>query len=217
MKNYCFLISIFLFISATVFGQTSDLIKSDGIVSPIHKENIGKIAFMGKTIAIENFKQTDFLSSFELKENTDLNIRVFLGNSLTNYLHALSPQLSAEELTKNGNYQFTFFVDGKKIYVENLNVGAGSAESKNQRTLFRVPLISSTNEDSWGKFLWNRFIANGGQEAFSNGEHLLKIEIRPYLKLAELVSGEIIAEGQLKIIVPEIKVDKKLIKIQTIK
>lgn len=217
MKNFCFLLSIFLFISTTVFGQTSDLVKSDGIVSSIHKENIGKIAFMEKNIALENFKQTDFLSSFELKENTDLNIRVFLGNSLTNYLHVLSPQLSAEELTKNGNYQFTFFVDGKKIYVENLNVGAGSTESKNQRTVFRVPLISSTNEDSWGKFLWNRFIANGGQEAFSSGEHLLKIEIRPYIKLTEIAAGEIIAEGQLNIIVPEIKVDEKLIKIQAIK
>lgn len=217
MKNFCFLLSIFLFISTTVFGQTSDLVKSDGIVSSIHKENTGKIAFMEKNIALENFKQTDFLSSFELKENTDLNIRVFLGNSLTNYLHVLSPQLSAEELTKNGNYQFTFFVDGKKIYVENLNVGAGSTESKNQRTVFRVPLISSTNEDSWGKFLWNRFIANGGQEAFSSGEHLLKIEIRPYIKLTEIAAGEIIAEGQLNIIVPEIKVDEKLIKIQAIK
>ena len=217
MKSHCFLISIFLFISKTVFGQTSDFVKNDGIVSSIHKENTGKISFMGKTIAIENFKQTDFLSSVELKENTDLNIRVFLGNSLTNYLHVLSYQLSAEELAKNGNYQFAFFVDGKKIYVENLNIGAGNAESKNQRTVFRVPLISSTNEDSWGKFLWNRFIANGGHEAFSSGEHLLKIEIRPYIKWTELVSGEIIAEGQLKIIVPEIKVDEKLVKIQTIK
>lgn len=217
MNNYRFLILIFLFISATVFGQTSDLVISDGIISSIHKENSGKIAFMKKMIAIENFKQTDFLTSFELTENTDLSIRVFLGNSLTNYLHVLSPQLSAEELTKNGNYQFAFFVDGKKIYVENLNVGAGSTESKNQRTVFRVPLISTANEDSWGKFLWNRFIANGGQEAFSNGEHLLKIEIRPYLRWDKTVSGEIIAEGQLKIAVPEVKVDERLVKIQPIK
>ena len=214
MKNFC--IIVFIFISTTVFGQT-DIVKNEGITSSIHKENIGKIAFMQQSIAIENFKQTDFLKSFELKENADLNIRVFLGNSLTNYLHALSPELSAEELIKNGNYQFTFLVDDKKIYVENLNVGAGSAESKNQRTVFRVPLITSSNEDSWGKFLWNRFIANGGQDAFSNGEHLLKIEIRPYIKSNEILSGEIIAEGQLKIVLPEIKVDEKLVEIQTIK
>lgn len=217
MKKAFALHFILLLMSATIFAQTADFVKSDSIVYPIHRANIGKVAFMEKTIAIENFKQADFLAAFELKEKTDLGIRVFLGNSLTNYLHLLVPQLTPEELSKSGNYQFTFLVDGKKIYVENLNTGAGSLESKNQRTVFRVPLISTTNEDSWGRFLWNRFLANGGQEAFSTGDHLLKIEIRPYLKLNEVVTGNIIAEGQLKIIVPEIKVDEKLAKVQAIK
>jgi len=213
-RQFIFLIA--LLTSFTVFGQTTDLVKSDSIVYSIHKANIGKIAFMGQIVPIENFRETDFLTSFELKEKTDFNIRVFLGNSLTNYLHQLSPQLTVDELTKNGNYQFSFFVDNQKIYVENLNAGAGSADSKNQRTVFRVPFISSTNEDSWGRFLWNRFLMNGGQEAFTSGEHILKIEIRPYLKLAELLTGNIIAEGQIKIIVPEIKINEKLVMVQTI-
>jgi CubicO group peptidase (beta-lactamase class C family) len=200
-----------------LFGQTTDIVKCDSITYPIHKANIGKIAFMTKIVPIETFKQTDFLTTFELVEKADLNIRVFLGNSLTNYLHLLGPQLTADELTKSGNYQFTFFVENKKVYVENLNVGAGSAESKNQKTIFRIPLISSANEDSWGRFLWNRFYGNGGQDALTNGEHLLKIEIRPYLKLNETIIGNIIAEGELKIVVPEIKIDEQLVKIQTIK
>ncbi len=200
-----------------LLGQTTDIVKSDSVTYPIHKANIGKIAFMEKTVPLESFTQNDFLTTFELKEKADLNIRVFLGNSLTNYLHLLSPQLTPDELTKDGNYQFTFFIDGKKIYTENLNSGAGNADSKNKRTIFRVPLLSSTNEDSWGRFLWNRFIANGGQEALTNGEHLLKIEIRPYLKGTEILYGSIIAEGEIKIIVPKIKIDEKLVKIQAIK
>jgi CubicO group peptidase (beta-lactamase class C family) len=216
IKKLTLLVAIFL-TTFNLFGQNTDFVKCDSITYPIHKANIGKIAFMDKVISIENFKQTDFLTTFELNEKSDLNIRVFLGNSLTNYLHLLSPQISADELTKNGNYQFTFFVDNKKVYVENLNVGAGSTESKNQRTIFRVPLISSTNEDSWGRFLWNRFFGNGGQDALTNGEHLLKIEIRPYLKLNEILIGNIIAEGEFKIVVPEIKIDEQLVKIQTIK
>jgi CubicO group peptidase (beta-lactamase class C family) len=208
------LISLLMYID--VFGQENDFVKNDSITYPIHKANIGRITFMGKTIPIEKFEQSGFLTSFEVKERADLNIRVFLGNSLTNYLHLLSPQSTIEELTKNGNYQFTFFIDDKKIYVENLNAGAGSPDSKNQRTIFRVPLISSTNEDSWGRFLWNRFLSSGGQEALTNGEHLLKIEIRPYIKLTELLTGNIIAEGQIKFIVPEIKINEKLVKIQTI-
>jgi CubicO group peptidase (beta-lactamase class C family) len=208
---------LLLFTSNSSFSQLSNLVKSDSITYPIHKSNIGKIAFTGKTIPIEVFKESDFLTSFELKKKTDLNIRVFMGNSLTNYLHTLSPELSADELVKNGNYQFTFLVDGKKIYEENLNTGAGSAESKNQRTVFRVPLISSSNEDSWGVFLWNRFLMNGGQDALSSGEHLIKMEIRPYLKLTEILVGELIAEGQINLLVPEVKVDEKLVRIQPIK
>jgi CubicO group peptidase (beta-lactamase class C family) len=217
MKSKITTVALILLTYLNVSGQKSEFVKSDSIIYPIHKSNIGKIAFMEKAIAIENFKETDFLKSFELKEKTDLNIRVFLDKSLTNYIHLLSPQSTADELTKNGNYQFTFIIDGKKIYVENLNIGAGSVESKNQKTILRVPLISSTNEDSWGKFLWNRFFGNGGQEALSEGEHLLKIEIRPYLKLTEVLTGNIIAEGQINIIVPEIKIDEKLVKVQLIK
>lgn len=217
MIRHFTILTAFFLTTLNIFGQTGDFVKCDSINYPIHKANIGKIAFMGKTVPIENFKEADFLTTFELKEKTDLNIRVFLGSSLTNYLHLLSPQLSADELTKNGNYQFTFLVDDKKIYVENLNVGAGSTESKNERTIFRVPLISSTNEDSWGRFIWNRFYGNGGQDAFTNGEHLLKIEIRPYLKLNEILTGNIIAEGEVKIFVPEIKINEQLVKIQNIK
>lgn len=200
-----------------LYSQMKNIVICDSVTYSIHKANIGKIAFMEKAVPIETFTQTDFIQTFELNENSDLNIRVFLGNSLTNYLHLLSPQLTADDLTKSGNYQFTFFVDNKKVYTENLNVGAGNAESKNQRTIFRVPLISSTNEDSWGRFLWNRFFGNGGQDALTSGEHLLKIEIRPYLKLNEILIGNIIAEGELKVIVPEIKINEELVKVQKIK
>lgn len=216
IKKFTLLVTIIL-TTINLFGQSSDFVKCDSITYPIHKANIGKIAFMSKVVPIETFMQGDFLTTFELKENSDLNIRVFLGNSLTNYLHILSPQLAADELTKNGNYQFTFFIDNKKVYIENLNVGAGNAESKNQRTIFRVPLISSTNEDSWGRFLWSRFYGNGGQDALTNGEHLLKIEVRPYLNQNEILIGNIIAEGELKIIVPEIKINEQLVKVQNIK
>lgn len=215
-KKISLLVVVFLTI-INLFGQTTDFVKCDSITYPIHKANIGKIAFMTKTVPIETFKQTDFLTTFELLEEADLNIRVFFGNSLTNFLHLLSPQLTPDELTKNGNYQFTFFVDNKKIYIENLNIGAGSTDSKNQRTILRIPLISSMNEDSWGRFLWNRFYGNGGQDALTNGEHLLKIEIRPYLIMNETVIGNVIAEGEVKIIIPEIKIDEQLVKIQTIK
>lgn len=202
--------------TCSLFGQTADFVKSDKITYPVHKANVGKIAFMGENIPIEKFKKSDFLTTFELKENSNLDMRIFLKNSLTNSLHLLAPKSTVDELTKNGNYQFSFLVDGKKIYVENLNANAGSADSKNQKKVLRVPLISVANEDSWGRFLWNRFLANGGQEALTNGEHHLKIEIRPYLKTTEVLAGKIIAQGQIKIIVPKIIIDEKRVKVQNI-
>ena len=209
-------ILLFFITSLNVFGQTTDIVKSDSILYNVHRESTGRIAFMGKAVPIENFTQADFLTEFNLKENTDFNVRVFLANSLTNYLHQLAPEISASELTANGNFRFTFIVDNRVIYVEDLNPGAGSAENKNQRTVFRVPLLSTTNEDSWGRFLWSRFMMNGGQDALAAGDHLLRMEIRPYLKLNETFVGDIIAEGQIRIIVPEVRVDDALVSVQPI-
>lgn len=209
-------VAVVLLSCLTVLGQKTEFVKSDSLLYPIHKANLGKIAFIGTTIAIENSKETDFLKSVTFTEKTDLNIRVFLTQSLTNQLHLLAPQATAEALTSHGNYQFTFIVDGKKVYTENLNVGAGSAASKNQKTTFSVPLISTANEDSWGRFLWNRFYGNGGQDALTEGTHLLQIEIRPYLKMPELVTGNLLAIGAIEMIVPEIKIDEKQVAMQRI-
>lgn len=203
-------------LSGTVFGQ-ADLVKSDGVTGSLHQANVGRITFMAKPIPIESYRESDFLKTFELKETGDLNLRLFMGNSLTNYLHRLAPELSADELVKHGNYQFSFFVDGTLVYRENLHVGAGLPESKNSRTVFRIPLMTTTDEDSWGKFMWNRFLLNGGEDALTAGTHLLKIEIRPYLKVAELKVGELIADGQLQLVVVRPKVDERQIAIQPIK
>ena len=216
--KYISILFLTFFISATTFGQTKDIIQSESITSSLHKANVGKITFMSKNIAIEDCKESDFLKSFELKENSDLNIRTFLGNSLTNYLHQLDTTLTIEELLKKGNFQFSFFIDDSLIYKENLNKNAGTAENKNLRTVFRVPLISSSDEDSWGRFLWMRFyLGNGGEDALTFGTHLLKIEIRPYLKTNEIKVGNIIAQGQITIVVPKPIISEKQIAIQPIK
>lgn len=201
--------------SLNTWGQ--NIVQSDSILYPLHKTNVGVIAFMQNVIPIESFTEADFLRFVELREARDLNIRVFMANSLTNYLHQLAPQLSVAELCAKGNYQFSFIIDGKKLYTENLHPGAGSPESKNRRTVFRVPFISSTNEDSWGRFLWNRFLAHGGEEALMGGEHLMKIEIRPYITTSEVMVGQLIAQGQIQIRLREKAYTAEQIALQSIK
>lgn len=209
-----FLLSVFA--ANFAVGQISDIVKSDEITNALHRANIGRITFMAKAIPLEEYQETDFLQNFEISETCDLNIRVFMGNSLTNYLHRLAPELTADELTKNGNYQFSFYVDDKLIYTENLHAGAGTAANKNARTVFRVPFISTTNEDSWGRFLWNRFLWSGGEDALEDGIHRLKIEIRPYLKTSEIKVGELIAQGELQVSFFKPKVNEQQIAVQKI-
>ncbi|MBC7911889.1 MAG: serine hydrolase [Pyrinomonadaceae bacterium] len=206
---------IYLFLAAAIFGQT-DLVKTEGITNPLHQANIGKITFMSTLIPIENYKETDFLKAFELKETGDLNIRVFMDNSLTNYLHRLAPSLTAEELVKNGNYQFLFFVDGALVYKENVFASAYAIENKNTKTILQLSLMNSTNEETGGSALWRRFLLNGGDEALTEGTHSLKIELRPYLKTPELKVGNLIARGELQLTVIKPKIDEKQIAIQLI-
>lgn len=210
-------LALCLLLCVPVLGQT-DLVKSEGITSPLHQANLGKIIFTAKPVSVpvESLKESDFLKTFELKETSDLSIRAFMGNSLTNYLHRLAPELSVDELTRNGNYQFSFYVDGRLIYQENLHPAAIPADNKNTKTVFGASFINSANPESrWGG-IWHRFLLNGGDQALTPGGHLLRVEMRPYLRTTGLKVGDVIAAGELQLTVIKPKVDEKLTAIQPI-
>ncbi|MBM7419122.1 MULTISPECIES: serine hydrolase domain-containing protein [Chryseobacterium] len=216
MKRTFLLALIFVFCLS--FGQTSNIIEPEKIENSVQKNHLNEIMFLDKAISLENTQETDLLKSMTFQEDKDLDIRVFQDNSLVNYLHQLNPSLTADELLKKGNYQFTFYVDGKIIYIENLNSGAGTTESKKLKTTFRIPLMSSKNEDSWGKFLWSRFyLTNNGIDALNDGNHVLKIEIRPYLKTPTMKTGNIIAQGEINLVVPKKYISEQRIVVQKIK
>ncbi|MFM9910494.1 MAG: serine hydrolase domain-containing protein [Chitinophagaceae bacterium] len=214
-------ISIILLLSSIYclqsMGQTNDIVPTDGITSALHKAHTGRITFMQGFIPLEKYMETDFLTNFELKPSTDLNIRVFMDNSITNYLHVLAPALTPDVLIKKGNYQFSFYIDNNFIYKENLHYGAGL--NKNTTTTFRVPLTTSTGADWWGVHLWERFMLAGGEKALTNGTHQLKIEIRPYLKMeenSEALVGNLIAHGELTLKIKPLLITAKQIAIQAI-
>ncbi|GJM34120.1 MAG: hypothetical protein DHS20C18_31210 [Saprospiraceae bacterium] len=219
MKLSTLLIALGLILCLTSCNTAEEeLVLQEGeIHGDLHQANIGKITFMGDPIPIDEYTEKDFLTAFDLSDNVDLNIRVFLGKTLTYYLHELAPDLPVNELCKKGNYQFSFYVDNRLVYTENLNSGAGSCWYKNSMTLFRVPLLSTSEEDSWGRFMWMRFMKKeGGEEALSEGSHILKIEMRPYIETSELKVGNLIAEGQISLNIIKTKVDESQISIQPI-
>lgn len=215
MKSILSLILIFTFYLYQ--GQSKNIVNPEKIENPIQKKYSGKIVFLTQNTALENLKDSDFLSSSVFQENGDLGIHAFFDNSLVNYLHQLEPNWTVDELLKKGNYQFSFYVDGKLIYKENLNTGAGTPDQKKFKTTLRIPLLSSKNEDSWGRFLWMRFyMTHNGIDALTAGNHVLKIEIRPYLNAAAIKMGSVVAEGQINLTVPTQNITEQQIAIQPI-
>ncbi|CAD0220946.1 serine hydrolase domain-containing protein [Chryseobacterium sp. JV274] len=211
------LLLIFIFTFYIYQGQNKNIINPEKIENPIQKKYTGKIVFLNKAVALENLKDSDFLTSSVFQENGDLGIHAFFDNSLVNYLHQLEPNWTVDELLKNGNYQFSFYADGKLIYKENLNTGAGTAENKKAKTTLRIPLLSSKNEDSWGRYLWMRFyMAHNGIDALTEGNHILKIEMRPYLNTSTIKTGPVIAEGQINLSIPSQNISEKQIAVQSI-
>lgn len=210
-------ILLFVLILINSFFFAQNIVEPEKIENSVQKNHLNKIVFLDKVIALENIKENDFLKTIIFQEDKNFDIRIFMDNSLVNYLHQLDSSLTVDELLKKGNYQFNFIVDGKLIYTENLNTGAGTAESKKTKTSFRIPFFSTTNEDSWGRYLWMRFyLANGGIDALEPGNHVLKIEIKPYLKTSTLKIGNVIATGEIKLIVPPKNVSEDQIAIQKI-
>lgn len=207
------ILSLSIILTSVLFGCKPQQVLqlSDGeIHGDLHKAHIGQVTFMDGYLPYGEYNESKMLKEYEFDYTSNLNIRVFLAKPLTNYLHDLEPTLTVNELCKKGNYQFTFLVDGNKVYTENLNTGAGSPSMKNSSTIFTVPLASTEKEDSWGRFMWMRFMErNGGKEALSVGKHELKIEIRTYMDVKELKVGNIVAEGNLTLNVVDKKADTK--------
>lgn len=207
-----FLLLAFLCTRLLAFAQVPDIVKTEGIKTSLQGDNIARIFFTSTSIPTSTLTTNDFLSSYTLTNKSNLFFIAFMNNSLTNCLHRISPDLTADSLTKAGNYQFTMFVDSKEIYRSNLRPGAPYARILDTATSLNRPLINNKNGNgSWSESFWNRFLYNGGDSILTDGKHLLRMEIRPYLNSGSIQTGEIIAAGELNLDVfrkPSIDISK---------
>lgn len=176
----------------------------------------GRIIF--STTAKPNlaYQPDAMLQTFALNTDKNLYLNAVLNKPLTVYLQELAPELPTATLNQQGNYQFTFIVNGAVVYTENLNPGAGLAQERSTSTFLSKPLLSEENQDSWGRFLWMRFMHNAGEKVLTEGVHQLKIQIRPYIKTPELKVGKMIAEGQIAVTVVKPHATEQQIAIQPI-
>lgn len=218
MKNIITLMALSIFLSACEQEDTTPLALNKGeFMNELHKNNVGKIAFMGDWIAFDEFTQNDFGKEVSLANDSDFALRMFLGSTLSSSLSELEPNLSTRELCSKGNFQLTFLVDDQLVYQHNLDPGAGSCEYKNSATVYGIPLANKNNPDHWGRFTWLKFMKKeGGQQALSGTNHKLKIEVRPYIETTELKVGEIMAQGEVNLIMVEKEVSETQVTIQKI-
>lgn len=208
MRKLPIYICLLQLLSNLTFAQ--NIVVPEAKMSGLHQANIGKIFFTDKRVS--TLTQEDFLKTYTLTNKSNLFFVAYFNNSLTNYKHQLAPNLSTDSLFKAGNFQFSLFIDNKLVYESNLLPGAPSAQNQNADTFLNRPFIDNINgQGSWSESFWNRFLRNGGDAALTDGSHLLKMVIRPYVKTNTIHVGEIMASGELTIEVsrhPKIDVSK---------
>ena len=174
MRLYLLLIGSLLILQAAAQpADTTDIVKNPGIVAPLQRANLGKIAFTSRDIPLSQLKEKDFLREYELTNKSNLFINAFMRNSVINYIHRLAPGLSADSLIKSGTYQFTLLIDQHPIYKSNISAGTYLAEQDTATTVSK-PLIDNQHEgDWWSQYFWGRFMRSGGDSALTEGHHLL--------------------------------------------
>lgn len=208
MKSYYFLVLIACLIVSCKNGNVSN---------NSQLEVIENLYFSKNDISKIKPSKNDYINSFTLNKDEFLNIHFSLDEPLIQSLQLLAPNLTETELLEKGNFQFSFIVDEEVVYVEQLNKGAGLADSKTTQLKHTIPLVSSEQLDFWGWFMWLKFMKlGGGQDALSEGSHSLRIEVRPYIELDTLKVGNLLAKGNITVDVPKILVDESLIPIQKV-
>lgn len=187
----------------------------------IKKENSSEI--VGSTIKFIKNDSKDksakkvYTNHFNLNKDKFLSIEFTLEKPLVKSLQELAPDISTKELLNKGNFQFSFLVNGKIIYVENLDKGAGLPESKTTQLTHTIPFANPEPLDFWGWFVWLKFMKlGGGRDALDTGNHTLTIEVRSYLNNGKLLKGTILARGNIDIDVEDLPFDKNLVPIQEI-
>lgn len=193
------------------------LIISGNAISSAQTKKIENLYFSKIDLKKEKIKLTDYTNSFTLNKDKFLTAHFTLDKPLIESLKILAPNLTQDQLLNKGSFQFSFLVDGKIVYTENLNKGAGNIKSKTTQLKHTIPLIYPKQLDFWGWFMWLKFMKlGGGQDVLAKGNHSLTIEVRPYIKRSEIKVGAILAKGNITIEVAKALVDESLIPVQKI-
>ncbi|NTE05711.1 serine hydrolase [Agrobacterium tumefaciens] len=157
------------------------------------------------------------ITSYNIGSSQDLYLKINTGKSLAEELEKLAPGLPADSALKIGNFQFSFLIEGKPVYKEDLNPGAILLQDKTVRKPLPVVLISGSRSGLWSLYMWDRFMINSGISLFGQAPKKLSIQIRVYIDAGHRIYSPVLLAADINMtrILPPI--DAKLIKPQPIK
>jgi hypothetical protein len=174
-----FITYLSLLYSTFCFGQDKNIVEPELKKTELHQSNIGKIFFTKQRLSYESISEGSLLKTHKLTNKSNLFFVAYFNNSLTNYKHQLLPGYSADTLFKIGNYQFSIFINSKLIYQSNLLPGAPQVKNQDKDTYLNRPFIDNIDgQGTWSESFWNRFMRNGGDKILTDGNHLLKMEMK---------------------------------------
>ena len=163
---------------------------NDGITSSMHEKYMGQIVWANKPegIAYKNENEALFVQEATLGE--EIRFRVYMDNSLTNYLKHMSLP------TVHGRYIVKYYLDGKEIDSRTFQENEFTRDAKRNYTTFRGALKTLGNKLATGEDEFQTVLMRN-ESLFTVGQHKFKMEIMPFQDYPEEYIGEVVASGEL--------------------
>jgi hypothetical protein len=180
-------------IDKTVSAAKPDEV-TDGISGPIHQKYMNKIVFAHTDADLAKGKENEsgFLTKATFGEA--VIYRVYLDNSLCNYLKAQS----APEV--HGRYKIKFYIDDVEAGTGILSENIFEFDEKRKWTTFRGALKSPDGSDYIGLRQFNNFVRDA-ESKFTPGDHKFRMELLPYQDYPQIYEGPAVASGEITLTV----------------
>jgi CubicO group peptidase (beta-lactamase class C family) len=145
----------------------------------------------------DSIQTSKTISFYNVGSDKDLYLLLSPDLSLQAELAKLAPSIKAEELLAMGNYSFDFYLDGKKVYTENLGPGAILPQDKVTNRPLDIVLMSSSRSGLWSINLWDRFMAKAGFSLLNKQAKVLEIQISVYVNQNEPKYSSVLARAKI--------------------
>lgn len=167
---------------------------NQGVTSRSHQKNIGRIVFTSEegAIALQGENEAAFNTEFVL--GAPILWRVYMGNSLINYVQRMSPSTPFSVLQTHARYRLNLYLDGQLAYTHHYSAEDFEDEQKEKMTTFKDAFFApGQNFPSQAAF--RAFLAKN-ESQLSDGTHRVRVDLLPYFDYPAEAIGQVVASGE---------------------